>query len=441
MPPLIGEIPQAAPRISIRTITAVIALCLATRALVWSAAYLGAIMHVRIEQRVNPPLTWQEESLRAALADAESPLRQSLLRETADFNPLIKWDSGHYRSIVETGYSYHPPGPNDRDEAAQSNIAFFPLYPLTAGALAPWLGTNLALVVVSNVCVILLSIFAYLWAAARADHRSAQLAVALLFAWPTAAFYSFAYAESMMALLLAISLYCADQRRWWWAALFAGLATAARPTAVCFAPLLLWAYTRDALRTNRPGLRDTPLIAGLSISGATAYAVYLTMRFGSPMVYFNTLRAGWFADPPTSAARDMLTLARVWDGLHNFGRAMLEFPTGLARLADPLTWNMALVVFVVVISMAGLRRVAPDFRPYLLLAPLIFLQRYLSSGWSSFGMESMSRYVGLALPTFLLLAAWMNRNWSESGRTIFLAAALLLEVAWAFHLGLGEWAG
>src|SRR5687767_299870 len=41
---------------------------------------------------------------------------------------LTKWDAGWYSSVSTQGYSY--------TEGQQSNVAFFPLYPLVAKALA-----------------------------------------------------------------------------------------------------------------------------------------------------------------------------------------------------------------------------------------------------------------------------------------------------------------
>ncbi|MBL8879006.1 MAG: hypothetical protein JNG88_07785 [Phycisphaerales bacterium] len=437
---LIGP-PGAPTRFTSRELLRVLLLCLATRLVVWTAAYAGALVHVRIDQQIRPPLGSYEAELQAAMIDPHSALRLAFQRETGDCAPLIKWDSGHYRSIVESGYSYRAPAPGESGESAQSNIAFFPLYPLAARIIAPLVGGNIALVAVSNCAALALALLAYRWAAARTDSVTASLAAALIFTWPTAAFYSFAYAESTMGMLIAGAMLAADQRRWWLAAFVAGLATAARPTAVCFAPLLAWAHWIEHRQTPRSALVRAPLIALVAVWGAAAYAIFLTVEFGSPLAYFETLRAGWFADPPATATRDMLTLARVWDGLLPFIRVLREFPVGLTVLIDPMTWNMALSVALVIVSLLGWRRVSPEFRPYLLFAPLIFAQRYLSSGWSSFGMESMSRYVGVALPTFLLMAVWLQRRCDERLRATMLAGALLLQTAWAFYLGLGEWCG
>lgn len=432
---------RAESRATARGLAVAILICLGTRIVVWTAAYAGALVHVRVDQQIRPPLGWHEAELHAALTDPQSGLSRALRRETENAAPFIKWDSGHYRSIVESGYSYRAAAPGESGELAQSNIAFFPLYPLVARALAPWVGANWALVVTANIAAILLAILVYQWSTVRTDPATATLATALVFSWPTACFYSFGYAESLMVVLLCAALLAADRRHWWLAAVLAGLATASRPTAVCFAPLLAWAFWIDQ-RAERPAAMLSAVLLGVvALWGAAAYAVFLTLQFGSPAVYFETLRAGWFADPPTGATRDMLTLARVREGFLPFVRVIAEWPIGLSRLMDPMTWNMTLTITVVVVSLVGWRRVSPQFRPLLLLAPLIFAQRYGSSGWSSFGMESMSRYVGVALPVFLLMAGWLNRACGEYVRAAILCGALLLQAAWAFYLGLGEWCG
>jgi hypothetical protein len=87
-----------------------------------------------------------------------------------------------------------------------------------------------------------------------------------------------------------------------------------------------------------------------------------------------------------------------------------------------------------------MRFAPPTFRPYLWLGPLIFLQAYLASGGTSFGVEPIARYMAVAVPAFVVLAAWMRR-WPAAGQAALMTALMLLQTAWALAFGAGEWAG
>jgi len=120
----------------LRGIVLAVLIALATRGVVWSSAYAGAVLRVRIQLRLDAPLSWHHREIREQLEDPASPLRRALARETGDFAPLLRWDARHYLSIVIGGYHYEPPRAKPPSPENQWNIAFFPLYPLTCRAVA-----------------------------------------------------------------------------------------------------------------------------------------------------------------------------------------------------------------------------------------------------------------------------------------------------------------
>lgn len=82
-----------------------------------------------------------------------------------------------------------------------------------------------------------------------------------------------------------------------------------------------------------------------------------------------------------------------------------------------------------------------SFRPLLALGPLIFLHSYLASGGAKFGIEPIGRYMAVAVPALIVLAAWCQREWKPVGRYVLLTLLLLIQAAWAFRFGLQEWSG
>lgn len=421
-----------------RGILAALLICIATRLVVWIAAYSGAIMHVRVLEVIDPPFAHREGLIRDRLADPSATLKPRLREWVHDFTPLMNWDAPHYRSIVENGYQYVEGGKGD---SAMGTIAFFPLLPLLADALSPPLSPQAALVTVANVAALLAAVAMFLWARRHLEDDAALLCVALLCAWPTACFYSFGYAESLAVLTMIVSLHLADARRFGAAALVCGIATATRPTAVVLAPVVLLAWwLAQPQRWPARLVRMVP-VAALSVSGAAAYAVFLGLRYGTPLVYFRNLRQGWIPETPATNWFAFFALARVWDQFKYIGRAFRDLPASLTRFTDPMLWNMPLTLAILLICIAGWKRVPASFRPYLLLGPLIFLQRYLVAGTSNFGMESMGRYVGTAAPAFLVLGAWCAREWSPGARAALLVFLMLVQAAWAFQFGMMEWTG
>jgi hypothetical protein len=245
----------------------------------------------------------------------------------------------------------------------------------------------------------------------------------------------------MTIFLIVATLWLADVDRLVLATVACGLATATRPTAlglVVVLALIHWTHARNA--GARRWLHLCILLLGAS-AGIALYAAYLAYDFGSPLVYISNFRVGWLGAGEERDWFALATFARVWDQFKYFGRAFSDFPESIAVLARPLTWNMPATLAVLFLSLAGMKRVSRDFRAYLLLAPLIFLQAHLAAGWTNFGVEPMSRYTAVAAPAFVVCGVWIAKEWSGGARIAFFAIVLLLQASWAFHFGLGDWAG
>ncbi len=411
--------------------------------MVWSAAYTGAIVFFRIEQQIEPPFSYRINELQARFAEPDSPLRQRWQTLLHNFSPLVWWDSGHYRSIIERGYHYAPPRPGETQVDAQHNIAFFPLYPLLCKPLAPLIGVRPALVLVSNVCGLLACVLTFLWLRPRLGQPAALLATAVVFAWPAACFYSFGYSESTALLLIAAALLAIERQRWWLAAAACGLATAARPTAISLMLVLCLSLVfqfRAARVPLLPALLRLLAVAAVGLSGILAYAAYLALRFGSPLVYFANYQAGWNAPESRAAWNEFLSLQPVWRGLRPLRQTFSDLPTTLVNLTGPMTWNMPCTLAIVGLSLWGTLRGPSWLRPLAPLGALIFLHHYLSCGGADFSLESAGRYTAVALPALVMLGLLLSRA-GAGVRIAVMSTLLLLQASWAFQFGMHEWAG
>ncbi len=120
-----------------------------------------------------------------------------------------KWDSQWYFQIARDGYLYQP--------LRQSNVAFFPVYPLSMRLLARFVGDNLILsgFLVSNLAFFLALVFLYRLAELEfGDRSTARRTVFYLAFFPTAFFFSSVYTESVYLLLTVATMYFARSRHW-----------------------------------------------------------------------------------------------------------------------------------------------------------------------------------------------------------------------------------
>ncbi len=196
-------------------------------------------------------------------------------------HPMMNWDSAWYAKVVQDGYSYTP--------GKQSNVAFFPLYPMCAAVLFRMgFSAHWALMLVSNASA-LLAAFA-LWRAVESRHGRgcADDSTVLFLCNPMTVFFMAGYTESTFLLLsiLSISLVRGSPR---WAAV-AGLAAGlTRTTGVLLAlPMALEAIVAARERGERRiHLSPRLLCAGTPILGLLLWCAYLYLAFGDPMAFAN----------------------------------------------------------------------------------------------------------------------------------------------------------
>jgi hypothetical protein len=432
-----------AQRSSARALLLVVLLFAGTRLLTWSATYYGAFLLFRIEHRLDSPIEQHERRLAEQGAAREGPEYQGFYELFHDLAPLCRFDGVHYRSIIDGGYQYKLPAPDTTDRSAlEQNIAFFPLYPLLVRPLTATLSTPGAMILVSHACALAAALLLFTWIRSRINETVAFWTVAFTFCLPPAVYYSYGYAESVTLLVFVAALWLMDRGAFWAAALVCALATAARPTALGLAVVLVATYGCNSADPRPRKQLKAPVLGLIGAGGLAAYALFLWCQFGSPLVYFDNFRAGWVPDRHRADWLAFLTLTPVWEQFKYF-RNLIAFvpPIGLVNAANTLMWNMPLNLFLIFLSLAGLRRVPRSFRPLLLLAPLIFLQSYAASGGAKFGLEPIARYMAVAVPALVVLAAWSVRCWRPVGRYLLLLFFVLIHAAWALRFGLQEWSG
>lgn len=325
---------------------------------------------------------------------------------------LVRDDSWWYTNIATRGYSI---GSIERGE--QGNVAFFPVYPLLVRTVMGLTGNVfVAGILVSNAAFLVTLGYLYALARREFDDESAARTVFYLAAAPTAVFFSAMYTESVFMAFVTATFFYAREGKWDRAALAGVLATATRNTGI----LLVAVVLLEALHQN--GFRLLParwtraewqahwrpqlvaalrswrgVLAAVTVSlGLILYMAYLANTFGDPLAFIH-VQATWGRQAPSANPARLvgnivsgLALGpNVWAGQINVGE-LLNLLATLGFL--PLVVAVAL-------------KMRPSYAVYTVLTFLI----PMSTG----SLGSMTRYILMLFPCFMLLGLWGRRMWVD----------------------------
>lgn len=325
-----------------------------------------------------------------------------------------RWDSSYYRGIAVTGYEYATQ-PGD-----PGNVVFFPVYPLLLrAALVVVQRPPVAGILVSNGCFLLALIFLYRLAQFEfADHATSRRTLFYLAIFPTSFFFSAVYSESTFLLFSVGTVYFV-RRRWWIAAgLMGAIATATRVPGILLYGFALIEWLRVAnagtwirdrgsvLRALRRHWKSLFAIQFIPL-GLVAYMFFLDARFGDPLAFVAAQgawgRHGW-----------TLPYKTIWHGF----LTVFHMPPAGNPLASRVALDASLSLGAILLSFFVARRLGLSYGLYTLLAVL------LPAGTGN--TMSMSRYIAVIFPLFMLLATWGRSQWVDR----------LVTVVFLFGLGL-----
>jgi hypothetical protein len=283
---------------------------------------------------------------------------------------LARFDTSWYQSIWEYGYSY--------EAGQQSNVAFFPLFPLVVGTLArplelwmsPLQAFCLAGAIVSHVAFALALAGMHRLATRRFGGAAAGRAVWLLATSPFALFFSAVYTESLFLCLAVWAFERGEARRWWAANLLAAGCVVTRVPGILVGFGLGLEYLRA--RRWRPDVH-LPL------------AAYFHHRFGDPLV-FRVTQASWGRE--LGVEHLVRGVRRVLEP----GPRDLRFLTALYLGSIPI---------VALLTIAAWRRLGPGYAAF---AGGAFLLA------ASTSLEALGRYELVLFPLWMVAGRALGRR-------------------------------
>lgn len=312
-----------------------------------------------------------------------------------------QYDAQHYVDIAVRGY--------DAPSVTESNIAFFPLYPLLIRVALVALGRvdmetgEIVGLVTSNVALFIALLYLSALVARDFSLSLARRVVLYLLVFPTTLFLSSVYAEAVFLAAAVASLYHARAGEWGRSGIAGALAALARPFGV-----LLVVPIGIELYRQRAGVRAWLALVGPPV-GLALFIGYLWWLFDDPLAYFHA-GASWGR------------------GVHLPWDVLLAYARGPIVMFDwPYSWlDLVSMVAMVAILVAGVRLVPASYSSFS-AAGLLFA---MSTGVAWF---SASRHALALFPLIVVLAVlgyrYRSFNWAWLAFSIFLAAVFMLREA------------
>jgi len=323
-----------------------------------------------------------------------------------------RWDSGWYLDIALNGYSLKGP-----IETTQSNVAYFPLYPLSIRALLMLLPESLRTqeialligVILSNVMFLgALFVLHRLTLLLTNDRAVAQRTLWYTVLFPASFFFTAAYTEATFFLFTIAMFYAALKRVWWVAGILAALATLTRPSGILLVLPLAWMYG-EAIGWKFRQIRWSCLwiaLPSLAFAGFMASLQPLTGDWIAPLrsqeAWSSTLSAPWITIfTPQVGVIPYIT--RIEQGLL-LGAILL---TGVALIKLP-SKALGLYVLLLIAAMLATGQILDTAR-YLSTAFPIFITLALLGKHQTFDRLVL---IGSAATQAVLMVAWTRFYWA-----------------------------
>ena len=300
---------------------------------------------------------------------------------------FYKWDSLWFMSIVQNGYQFI--------EGRQSNIAFFPLYPLIVKIFTFYTSNPTIILAVgfllSNLFTFLSCIYLYKIIRLEYADSVAFKAVLLLLLFPVSFFISIFYSEGLFLFLIIASFYYARIKNWRMMAVFAFMLPLTRSIGVfAIIPLLVEYYdlsfsnvhfTKKFVKETLKKTKSNILYFASIPLGALVYVAYMVYRYGDPLIYIK-------AQEPWNTK--FSTFLATWNN------------TGLQEPFYMIT-NRATMILAITLT---IYMIFKKVRLSYIIFMMVFLFFYLSAN----SLQSTPRFITVLFPLYLGLALYMNKS-------------------------------
>lgn len=309
-----------------------------------------------------------------------------------------RWDSAWYFSIVYEGYSFTKKG--------QSNVNFFPLYPIAmkvgyeilkpfTSSLTLYHSYVLSGTFISILSLFLSTLFLYKLFRLDVDSKTSLLGIFFLLVFPTSYVLTSLYAESLFLLFSVLTFYFARKRQFVLSGISGFLAALSRPIGillilpVAIELIIYLKKEKEIDNLERFSILLIPL-------GLITYMIYLNQKFSTPLAFMESTK----------------TWGRVFNAdILTFINRELNF--NHASAANMLL-ELGLLIFGILVSILVLKKERLSYGIWSIVLILI----PLASGI----LVSQPRYTMVVFPLFLTIARISKQNF------LFLVYYLMISI-------------
>lgn len=298
---------------------------------------------------------------------------------------LVQWDGGHYLSIAKYGYQI------------SEETAFFPLYPLFIKFLSLLYKNEFFWgLIVSNASLLIFLYFFFKIVKKKCSWSVAYNTLISFLVFPTAFFTTIYYSESLFLLMVILTFYFLESKKFHLSALFISLAGLTRIVGAGLILSIFYKYFSSIdFRVKKINVKIIyPLLSTFGILG---YCLYLLSKTGDPFSFLNvqTMWGRSVSDPMSTL------LSYIW-----------TFLSGDARpFTDYLDFFLTAAFLAILIT--GVKKIPSSWWIFSMLVILI----PASSGT----LTSMPRYLIASIGTFVVIGKFLDTNphlkiplWSSS---------------------------
>lgn len=191
-----------------------------------------------------------------------------------------RWDSYWYLNIVANGYQY-------LGDKNQSNVVFFPVYPILVAAMKPFCGGNPVLAgwIVSSFFLVLSAIMlTRLTQEFHPDISDPLLPTTFMLVYPTAFYLNAVYSESVFLFFSLAAVLCILRKNFAVAGLWIAFASATRVAGLFLCILMVAEFVQEYGFRSLISWRAWPL--AVAPMGAIVFFTYHWVEFGDFFLYF-----------------------------------------------------------------------------------------------------------------------------------------------------------
>lgn len=311
-----------------------------------------------------------------------------------------QWDGGHYFNISQLGYF----NPNE--------YAFFPIYPLLV-KLSSFLFFGNALIAglfISNISFLAFLYVFYKLVKNKFNNEVALISLITVITFPTAYFGVAMYSEGLFLFLAASTFLMLEKKNFFLASIFASLASLTRFAGIFLVIPVAWYYI-ESIHFNIKKINLNLLAVPVSMLGFVGYCTYLWLKFNDPL-YFFTVQSTWHRSltNPITTIYSYVTTNITTKPFNDY-------------------LDIIATISFLIITIIRFRRIHPSWSLYSLLVIIV----PVSSGT----LTSMPRYVLSAVPTFVLIGAYLKDK--KLFRLLLWVVFLILQVKLAVMFVNGYW--